>query len=434
MQNKQIDSPAVEYVMQGNTLHNMDRYEEALVYYAKAEKADPMYKQTYFAQGESLIMLDRFDDAQDAYEKALMIDKKDGEVYFHLGNVAFLRNDEKAGREYYAKAQNNGYDGAQLYLNMGYMLFSDGAYDDAIEQLNKAIARDEFQIEAWMTKAKCFVNQSKNAQAIQTLSSMLELMPEVADGYHLKFVLEMQEQKFKDAEKTINRALHFYPESGDLCYDKLLLLEAQEKTEEALAYIEETFPQTDEPLLLLEKAKLLSTREERLAQADELFDRLIAGEDDQIARDAAYAKGLLKFSYQHYAQSAEAMEASLSRGEHDLQYFTCAIIHAQILEKLERKEDAVVRIQALLSEIRMVCLREKDAAYYLLRSMYHRFVGEMDAALEMVNFLISVNPGLGDAYQLRAQIYEEIHEPEKAQADKDQAARLGGELSRFLSM
>ena len=434
MSETQTMSPAMEYVMQGKTLHNMDRYNEALSYFAKAEAADPMYKETYFAQGESYIMLEQYDNAQDAYEKALMIDKKDGQVYFHLGNVAFLKDDDKTGREYYAKAILNGYDDAQLYMNMGFMLFNEGDFEASIEQFNKALAKDEFMAEAWLHKAKAYVNMDKNAQAIQALSNMIELMPEVADGHHLKFILEMGEKKLADAEKTINKALRIFPDSGDLCYDRLLLLEAQEKMEEALAYLEENFPDTDEPVLLIEKAKILATNAERLEEADKIFDALGANEDKDIARDALYAKAMMKIAHGQFGQSAAALETLMASEEHDIDFFVHAIMHAQVLEKLERKPEAEVKIQALLPEIRMACLRDKDLAYYLLRAMYHRFVGEMDQALEMVNFLISVEPGLGDAYYVRAQIYEEIHEPEKAEADKQMVVSLGGETSRFLNM
>ena len=82
----------------------------------------------------------------------------------------------------------------------------------------------------------------------------------------------------------------------------------------------------------------------------------------------------------------------------------------------------------------MASLRDKDLSYYLLRAMYHRFIGELDQALEMADFLISVQPDLGDAYYVRSLIYDEIHEPEKAAEDRRQMAAYGAEVSRFLKM
>ncbi|MBR6570725.1 MAG: tetratricopeptide repeat protein [Clostridia bacterium] len=423
----------MEYVMQGKTLYHMDRYEEALTYFDKAEKTDPMYKPTYFAQGECYIMLDRFDDARDAYEKALMLDKKDGEVYFHLGNVAFLKDDEKVGREYYAKAIANGFEDPQLYMNTGFMLFNEGSYEESIEQFNKALAKDEFMAEAWIHKAKAFVNLDKPNQAIQALSNMIELLPEVADGYHFKFMLEMGMKLLGEAEKTINKALHFFPNSGDLCYDRLLLLEAQDKPEEALKYINDVFPDTQEPILLLEKAKLLSVKDGCENEADAIFDKLIDGEDEKIGRDAAFAKAVMKMAYNKLSQSVETLEKVMAKEEHTVDYFIHAIMYAQLLDRLERRPEAEIKIRELLPEIRMACVRDKDLSYYLLRAMYHRFVGELDQALEMIDFLISVQPEMGDAYYVRSLIYDDIHEPEKAEADRQQMKAYGAEISRFLN-
>ena len=123
----------------------------------------------------------------------------------------------------------------------------------------------------------------------------------------------------------------------------------------------------------------------------------------------------------------------MEHGEHDLQFFTCAMVHAQVLAALERKEEAVIRIQALIPEIRMACLRDKDTAYYLLRAMYHRFIGEIDPALEMANFLITVAPDSGDAYYMRSLIYDDIHETEKASLAADLHLVLSSTLIALLA-
>lgn len=59
-------SLAEEYNQQGRVLYSMDKYEDAIGFYLKAESADPMYLQTYFNLTESYVMLDRFDDAKKA--------------------------------------------------------------------------------------------------------------------------------------------------------------------------------------------------------------------------------------------------------------------------------------------------------------------------------------------------------------------------------
>ena len=64
---------AEEYNQQGRVLYSMDKYEDAISFYLKAEKEDPMLIQTYFNLTESYVMLDRFDEAKKSLKRAQLI-------------------------------------------------------------------------------------------------------------------------------------------------------------------------------------------------------------------------------------------------------------------------------------------------------------------------------------------------------------------------
>lgn len=48
-------SLAEEYNQQGRVLYSLDKYEDAINFYLKAEKSDPMQIQTYFNLTESYV-------------------------------------------------------------------------------------------------------------------------------------------------------------------------------------------------------------------------------------------------------------------------------------------------------------------------------------------------------------------------------------------
>ena len=82
MDNQEKDISLVEeYNQQGRVLYSLDKYEEAIPYYIKAEEEEPTYIQTYFNLTEVYVMLDRFDEARKALKRAQLINKNNGEIF-----------------------------------------------------------------------------------------------------------------------------------------------------------------------------------------------------------------------------------------------------------------------------------------------------------------------------------------------------------------
>ena len=83
-------SLVAEYNEQGRSLYAVDKYDEALKMYKKAEEEDPMYIETYLNMGELYIMQDKFEEAKKELKKVFLVDKTNGEANFHLGNIAYI--------------------------------------------------------------------------------------------------------------------------------------------------------------------------------------------------------------------------------------------------------------------------------------------------------------------------------------------------------
>lgn len=89
------------YIDKGNTLHNLDRKEEALASYDKAIEIDPKYALAYYNRGNMLYDLDRYEEAMASYDKAIEIDPKYAKAYFNRGIVnAYLNNMLNAQRDF----------------------------------------------------------------------------------------------------------------------------------------------------------------------------------------------------------------------------------------------------------------------------------------------------------------------------------------------
>ena len=157
------------------------------------------------------IALDQYDDAKKYLNKALLIDKKCAIVYFHLGNIDLLQNNTEGARTYYNKAISLGYDNAQIYINLAVDAEERNDFETAISYYNKAIALDKFNALAKARKAQILIALKRLPEALSVSDSLLETNPDVFEGYHYKFAILTEMNKWDEAEAVLNRALEFAP-------------------------------------------------------------------------------------------------------------------------------------------------------------------------------------------------------------------------------
>ena len=435
MQSQAEFSLAQEYNMQGKSLHSVGKYKDALTYYARAEAEDPMFRETYLNQGETYILLERFDEAANAYEKALLLNKKDGEAYFNLGNVAFLMEKNELGRKYYADAVNNGYDDPQMYINLGFMYANGSAFEEAVDQFNRALARDPFRADAWLSKAKVFMQQDKYPEALQALDGLIEHTPDVFEGHHYKVIVLMQQQRFADAQKALDKAIALFPEDEAFWYDQLLLLEYQQKLDEALAYYDAHFFDSENPLYLLEKCKLLAGREEDdNKEAMSLIEKILAGDDQDCKMDAHFLAATLLMREQNADAALAHCQAIIDHHGKDSNYYTALYMRGFLLKK---KEDpaAMQAYRFAIAELRMASSLHPDIVdYYLLRANCHKDLAEYDKAFDLVNYLLTLKSDMPEALYMRSELYKAISENDKSREDLSKVRAGGGMMGQLADM
>ncbi len=436
MENSNIEySVAQEYNAQGKTLFVADKFEDALVYFQKAETEDPMLRDTYLNLGECLIMLDRFSDAKEAYEKLLLIDKNDGEAYFHLGNVAYLMNEEDKGREMYARAVNNGFDNEQMYLNTGCMQYDAGRYDDAIISFNKALARNKFLPIAHMNKAKSLYQLGQKDEAIFALDQMIQYLPEIFEGHHYKTLFQMECGKYDDAEETLKKAISIFPDDQAFKFDKLILLESRKMVAEALQYFEENFPEPCASLYLLEKAKLLAATEDRMDSALALLGKLAHDDDKDIVSQANFITMIVSVGGQSYDKALEACDNLINAQAKDMNYYTALYYKGIILSRMNDSFNAKKAFDRAVALLRMASSLEPGVMdYYMLRGLALKELGETEKAYEIVNYMTTVAPNMPEATLLRYILNKSADKNEEAKRDIDAIRNSGGVVSELVGL
>lgn len=420
MSNEEKSLQYQEYMVQGKTLYTSGNHQEALKYFQMAEREDPRDRESYIMQGECLIMLDRFDDAESVYRKVLLLCKNDGEAYFHLGNVAFLKNDPETGRSYYAQAINAGYDVPEIYLHMGFMAYNEGNYGEAIAQFNKVLAKDKFNADAHLNKARSYMALNRMEEALQAFDSMIQYVPEVFEGHHYKLLLLLQLNRVQEAVKVSEKMERLFPDDIEVHYDHLLTIEAQGKPADALKYYDAVFSDITEDLFVMERAKILTGLPGRGEEALELFEHLAASEDASIAHQAQFFSIVTAMGIEQFERGLVVCEQLMKAPEKDDVYYNALYFRGLLLEKLNNNNEAKKAYQFAVAELRMATAKQPGALdYYLLRIMAHKNLKEYQRALELANYLLSVNPSMPEALYVRAELYSDMHMDAEAAKDRE---------------
>lgn len=436
MENNNVEySLAQEYNAQGKTLYVVDKYDDALTYFKKAEAEDPMLRETYINIGECLIMLDRYDEAVENYEKLLIMDKNDGEAYFHLGNVAYLKNEADKGREMYARALNNGFDNEQMYINSGCMQYDAGQYNEAVSSFNKAIARNKFLPIAHLNKAKSLYQLGEKEEAIYALDQMIQYVPEVFEGHHYKALFEIESGKYDNAQNTLSKAIALFPDDQAFKFDQLVLLENQKKIAEALKYFDENFPEPCASVYLIEKAKLLTATEGRADEALNLLNTLLNDEDKDIAGQAGFMIMLICFSLPDYPRALEACERLITMELKDGNYYTALYYKGVILTRMQDTYNAKKAFERAVALFRMASSLDPGVMdYYMYRGLCLKELGETAKAFEIVNYMLTIVPDMPEALLLRASLYKAAHRDEEAERDFETIRNAGGNVGELMSL
>ena len=417
-------SEAEEYNQQGKVLFSIEKYNEAIEMYKKAENENPMFLNTYFNLGEAYVMLDKYDKAKESFNKVLLIDKKNGITYFHLGNVEFLLDNNDMGREYYAKAINNGYDDAQLYVNLANVSEDVGEKEEAIKNYNKAILRDKFRVDAKLRKAMIYIGENKYQEALQTLDNMIEFNPEIFEGHHYKVLVNIELGDYLEAGRTLKKAIALFPDDDGFVFDKLMLLEKQEKYDEALDLIDTKYNESEDRNILLEKAKILLAKD-RSEESVLLFEKVMDAEENFDDETRFYLINI----YINTDKVSKALDCSkeiIANGVQNQFYFAAVYYRALCLSKLGKVVESKVAYEEAIKIFRFASSANPGMLDIIMyRAICYKELKNYDKAFEMVNYLIAINEDMGEAYLIRAELYQALNESDKAEADKATAASKG---------
>ena len=411
MENLQLQ----EYLTQGAVLAGQGKYNEALAYYDKAEHESPMEIEVYLSKGIAYANLDKLDEAQAQFEKALKVNRTSGLAYFHLGSIALLQGDVALGFENYNKAIANGYDDAQLYYSIGLLHEENGEADMAIRNYTKAIMRDAMRPDIRIRKARLLLQGNHFPEALQTLDETILTNPDVFEGYHLKFSVLMQLKQYAKAEEVINGGIKLFPKDPGFAIDKSSLFIALNKIDDALAVLSEleSADETDDFVrrrIYMERAQIFATQDNITSAIAELeHAKALSEKTGDFDAEVIFLLANCHLSTEEFDKVLNYARELLKKAEEGYIKETARYYEPLALKMLDRMYEAIPLFKDAINEYRNQSLAAPgNLDAYLLRTMCLRDIEQYDKALELIDYVIALQPERAESRLLRVTILEAL--------------------------
>jgi tetratricopeptide (TPR) repeat protein len=240
----QLDpTSAYAYILKGDVLYDLERYEEALTDYEQALQLDPENPYTYIFKGQALDGLERYEEALATYEEALQyipddafvqgcrsitlyeleryeealvacersieLDPNDRFTHFHKGLILYALDHTEEALAAYEQAIRLDHVFDFVYQCKGDSLYVLERYEEALAAYEQAIRLDPKYATAYKGKGDALYELKRYKEALAAYHRSIQLNPNdpqafIGKANAQKQILKDQEQLRKLTKKSRN--------------------------------------------------------------------------------------------------------------------------------------------------------------------------------------------------------------------------------------
>ncbi|WP_413172540.1 tetratricopeptide repeat protein [Anabaena azotica] len=272
---------ATELYKQGDTLLQLQRYEDALVVYQKVVKIKPNHFQGWYGQGKALFKLKKYQESLIAYDKAIQLQP----------------------------------DYLEAWTGRGFALASLQRYSEAIASFDQGLKFKNNDPALWNAKGDAFRNLNQYDNAIKSYEQAIELQPDNYEFWYKKGLSLQNIQQYDDAITAYAKAIELKPDYTAALYNVGNSLVKLNRYEDALkAYSQVVQYRPNHYQSWFSRGNILITLR-RYAEAMDSFKQVIKYNPNNY--QAWYSLGWSLHQSQRYAEAIEAYNQAISLKNND---------------------------------------------------------------------------------------------------------------------
>ncbi|BAY22662.1 TPR repeat-containing serine/threonine protein kinase [Calothrix sp. NIES-2100] len=274
---------ATELYKQGNTLYDLQRYQDALAIYNQAVNIRPDYAQGWYGRGNTLSALKQYKESLTAYDTAIQLQP----------------------------------DYVDAWTSRGFVLEKLQRYQEAIASFDKALQLENNSPEIWNAKGDAFSNLKQYENAIKAYDQAIELKKDYYTAWYNKGLALHNLKRYEDAITAYDKAIEIKPDYEALWYNRGNSLVNLNRYEDAFRdYDKAVQYKPDYYQAWLSRSNVLMTLR-RYPEAIASFDQVIKYNTDNY--QAWYSRGWALHQSQRYPEAIESYNKAIALKRNDYQ-------------------------------------------------------------------------------------------------------------------
>ncbi len=423
MTQSNISIEVQELIRQAEAIAATGKIELAIEKLDAAEKIDKKVIKIYLDRAVMYIMISKLELAEKELAKAKLIDDSQGVIYYQEGNVAYLNNDIAKAKASYSKAIELGFDTNNVYFHLANCLAEQGEVDAALYYYGKAEQQAPYEGKATVKKIQLCIQAGDYSKALYNAKHLIEIKPEAFEGYHYRFMALLAMNNAEEAKQTLDKAIDMFSDDLGFKYDLMMYYDHEQMYNEAIEVIDNYFMANNDDgrwdNLIKDKANLLF-KAKRFDEVEQVALSVLNSEhDDRMAYYVMFKK-LTEADYDSAIYYAREIKKHKDKAEDLVPYYAAVYYEALAFYKKNDIEKANALFNAAVVEFRSECVKQpRNVNLYVYRCVAYKALKDYGKALDAANYIITLTNGeFIEGYLLRSMIYEDMHETEKAAADK----------------
>gem|GEM_PF-4220616 len=185
-------------------------YKKAIKNLEKAiELSNGKFYKSYVVLGNISNNVNKYDEAVVYYNLAIESDSTRGLPYVLLGNLRIHAKDTAAAMAYFIKALDIDPDDGQVQKMVNEQFMNLGLYDRVLLKMDSLIALDSTSLEGWLGKGAMLMHQKKFPESITCFDKAIKYHPGSMNAYYLRGIAWLNLKDKKKASDDLRYAADF---------------------------------------------------------------------------------------------------------------------------------------------------------------------------------------------------------------------------------
>jgi tetratricopeptide (TPR) repeat protein len=222
----------------GQSLAELGRTDEAIIYFLKALKINPNYDEAHINIGIIFADQGKTEQAINHFQKVLSINPNSHGAYNNLGAVLAKQGKMDEAIDHYLMALKIYSDNEKAQVNLGVVLAEQGKTDEAISRFHKALQIKPDYAEAHNGLGNALAKQGKTERAIGHYIEALRLDPNMVEAHNNLGITLLREGQIEAAIFHLREALRLKPDLNSAENNLKEALAVQKEIEDEIARIQ----------------------------------------------------------------------------------------------------------------------------------------------------------------------------------------------------